>query len=149
MIIKLCFIITFTLGMIPHPAQSQSSGSDTLLIKETAFNYMEGWYTGNAERMKKALHPDLAKRSIRMTDTVTKNQFVNSITADAMIKLTGAGSGKKLKGANQKIDYLLLDHNDQLAMVRLITLDFIDYVELGKINGEWKIVNVLWMNNTR
>jgi hypothetical protein len=135
--------------MIPHPVQSQSGGSDTLLIKETAFNYMEGWYTGNAERMKKALHPDLAKRSIRMTDTVTKNQFVNSITADAMIKLTGAGSGKKLKGANQKIDYLLLDHNDQLAMVRLISLDFIDYLELGKINGELKIVNVLWMNNTR
>ena len=37
---------------------------DTLLIKETALNYIEGLYTNNYERMEKALHPELAKRVI-------------------------------------------------------------------------------------
>ncbi len=34
-------------------------------ITETAMNYMEGWYQGDAKRMKASLHKKLAKRSLR------------------------------------------------------------------------------------
>jgi hypothetical protein len=29
-----------------------------------ALDYIEGWYTGDAARMERALHPDLAKRIV-------------------------------------------------------------------------------------
>src|SRR5690242_18620326 len=31
-------------------------------IRRTALDYIDGWYTGDAERMRRSLHPDLAKR---------------------------------------------------------------------------------------
>ena len=43
------------------PAQS---AADTGAIKATARDYIEGWYEGNAERMERAVHPDLAKRIV-------------------------------------------------------------------------------------
>ncbi|MDX2438456.1 MAG: nuclear transport factor 2 family protein [Acidobacteriota bacterium] len=39
---------------------------DEAAIKATALDYLEGWYSGDAERMERALHPDLAKRIVRV-----------------------------------------------------------------------------------
>ena len=36
--------------------------SDLEAIKQTALDYGQGWYEGNADRMERALHADLAKR---------------------------------------------------------------------------------------
>ncbi len=41
------------------------SPTDASAIKQTALDYIEGWYEGNAERMERALHPELAKRIVR------------------------------------------------------------------------------------
>ena len=41
------------------PAQS---AADTAAIRAAALDYIEGWYAGNAGRMERAVHPDLAKR---------------------------------------------------------------------------------------
>jgi hypothetical protein len=34
---------------------------------KTALDYTEGWYAGDAARMERALHPELAKRMYRNT----------------------------------------------------------------------------------
>jgi len=39
--------------------------ADKAAIRQTALDYIEGWYEGNSERMERALHPDLAKRIAR------------------------------------------------------------------------------------
>lgn len=121
--------------------------TDSLMIKETAFNYIEGWYKGDSERMAKALHPDMVKRIIRTIDSATNCQILSSTTADAMIRNTSIGTGRGQKGSKGLIAYSLLDQIETLAMVKLITEDFIDYLQLGKLNGKWKIINVLWFNN--
>lgn len=38
---------------------------DTMAIQQTALDYAEGWYTADAERMQRALHAGLAKRTLR------------------------------------------------------------------------------------
>ena len=34
-------------------------------ITAAALDYVEGWFDGDADRMRRALHPDLAKRRLR------------------------------------------------------------------------------------
>jgi hypothetical protein len=136
--LMLTMVLFFTLAV------NAQNSSDTAEIKTAAFNYVQGWYEGNAERMTKALHPDLVKRSIQTLDT-SKRQIIRTSSADMMIRLTEVGGGKKQNGAKGKIDYTLLDANPVLAVVKLETLDFVDYLQLCKINGEWKIINVLWI----
>src|SRR5262245_48208457 len=41
-----------------------ASDADLAAIKQTALDYIEGWYEGSAERMERALHPELAKRIV-------------------------------------------------------------------------------------
>lgn len=37
---------------------------DLAAITRAAMDYAEGWYTGDPDRMRRALHPDLIKRTI-------------------------------------------------------------------------------------
>ena len=48
-------------------AAAAQSPEEAKAIKAAALDYGEGWYEGNAERMERALHPELAKRVV-MTD---------------------------------------------------------------------------------
>ncbi len=52
--------IVFVLGLTAF-AFGQTD-ADKEAIKATALDYMEGWYEGDAARMERALHPELAKR---------------------------------------------------------------------------------------
>lgn len=45
------------------PLKETQRESETEAIRQTALDYIEGWYTGNAERMERSLHPELAKKS--------------------------------------------------------------------------------------
>lgn len=79
------------------------SPEDTAAIKATALDYIEGWYDGNAERMQRALHPDLAKR------IVTRKNTVNSMTAQALAEQTRNGGGKNTPPERQQKDVTILD----------------------------------------
>ena len=41
-----------------------TSPDESAAITKTALDYIEGWYAGDAARMERALHPELAKRMI-------------------------------------------------------------------------------------
>ena len=59
----------------------------------------------------------------------------------------GAKRNKKPEpGAGFKADISIYDifKNTALAKVETNKFSFIDYAQLAKINGEWKIINVLW-----
>ena len=61
---KMILASAFLLLVSGSQANAQSH-SDAVAIKQTALDYIEGWYEGNAERMERALHPELAKRIVR------------------------------------------------------------------------------------
>ena len=54
-------------------------------IKSTVLDYFEGWFDGDAGRMERALHPQLAKRSLG-------EGKLDEDTAPEMIEATAAGS---------------------------------------------------------
>jgi len=41
----------------------------------------------------------------------------------------------------------ILDIYHQIATVKVISFDFVDYCHVVKYNGEWKIINLLWDKN--
>ncbi|MBN2135657.1 MAG: nuclear transport factor 2 family protein [Acidobacteria bacterium] len=118
--------------------------ADQKAIKETAENYFFGWYEGNSEKIVKAIHTCLAKRFIA---TLPNNQqFISEINYDAMVAYTSIGSGMKKaqQGWNEKIKIEILAMEDEIASVKITDDIYVDYVHMAKVNGEWKIVNVLW-----
>ena len=116
---------------------------DNESIKKTALDYIEGWYAGDAARMERALHPELAKRMISTDPKTGRSQF-NHMGAIALVQRTRAGGGKKTPQDRQLKEVTILDRYNSAAVVKIVASDWIDYLEIGKFNGEWKIINVLW-----
>ncbi len=115
---------------------------DREAIKRTALNYAEGWYEGDAAKMESALSPDLAKRIVR---TNAQGQSgLGQMTAMSLVQGTRGGSGKDTPKAQQQKDVTILDMFGSAATVKLEMRDWIDYMHVGKMNGRWVIINVLW-----
>jgi hypothetical protein len=121
------------------PAQS---AADSAAIRATALDYIEGWYTGNAERMERAVHPDLAKRIIN-TDQRGRNVLGHQ-SAMTLVLNTRRGGGKETPFAEQRKDVRILDIFGNTASVRIDAGTWVDYLHVARWNGRWVIVNVLW-----
>jgi hypothetical protein len=131
-------LLAITLG-----AQAQSATSDEDAIKVTALNYIEGWYEGDAARMESALHPELAKRMIS-TDPKTGHSQFNHMGAMQLVQNTRHGGGNKTPKDQQLKEITILDRYNNAAVVKIVASGWIDYLEVAKFNGQWKIINVLW-----
>lgn len=115
---------------------------DKAAITQTALDYIEGWYEGNAERMERALSPDLAKRIVRTND---KGQSqLQQMTAMGLVQGVKRGGGKDTPADKRQKDVTILDIFGNAAAVKIVASDWIDYLHIAKSNGRWVIINVLW-----
>lgn len=138
---KFAVLILLTLVFSASHAQAQTP-SDADLIKQTALDYIEGWYEGNAERMERALHPELAKRIVQ-TDQRGRNNL-GQMGAMTLVGYTRMGGGKDTPKDKQQKDVTVLDIFGNAASAKVVASDWVDYLHLAKWNGRWVIVNVLW-----
>ena len=118
-----------------------SSGDDDA-IKKPALDYIEGYYTADGPRMESAIHPDLVKRLV-YKDQNGKNGL-DTMSALTLVQRTKAGGGLKIPKERQQKDITILDRFNNVAMVKIVASDWVDYLQEAKVNGEWKIINVLW-----
>ena len=116
--------------------------ADREAIKRTALNYAEGWYEGNADKMESALSPDLAKRIARTNPQGQSS--LGQMTALTLIQGTRGGSGKSTPKEEQQKEVTILDVIGGAATVKLEMREWVDYMHIGKMNGKWVIINVLW-----
>ena len=127
----------------PAASAAEPAPEDRAAIEACVRDYIEGWYDGDAARMERALHPDLAKRTVR-TLSEGAGQVLNSLSCSAMIAYTKAGLGTKQKRPDLAVEVKILDVQANTASARSVTPDFIDHIHLARIDGRWRIVNVLW-----
>jgi hypothetical protein len=138
---KLILASAFVLLVLGSQASAQSV-ADATAIKQTALDYIEGWYEGNAERMERALHPELAKRIVRTNQE--GNSRLDQMSALTLVQGTRRGGGKTTPKEKQQKDVTILDVFENAASVKVVASDWIDYLHMAKFNGKWVIVNVLW-----
>ena len=132
--------VLFLLAIAAH-AKAQSP-ADASAIKQTALDYIEGWYEGNAERMERALHTELAKRIVR-TNQEGRSRL-DQMSAMTLVQATRLGGGKDTPKEKQQKDVTILDFFENTASVKVVASDWVDYLHIAKSNGKWVIVNVLW-----
>jgi hypothetical protein len=61
-----------------------------------------------------------------------------------LVQYTRSGGGKRTPVEKQQKDVTILDRFNNAAMVKIVAADWVDYLQVAKFNGEWKIINVLW-----
>jgi Putative lumazine-binding len=116
--------------------------TDRTAIVATALDYFEGWFDGDAERMERALHPALAKRSLAQVDPDSPE--LRSVTKEQMVEWTAAGEGKTDDPSGVRIDVEVIDVHGNIATVVVRSSVYREYLHLVRTGAGWKIVNALW-----
>lgn len=129
--------------LVAAPVQAQSA-ADSAAIRATALDYIDGWWDGSADRMERAVHPDLAKRIIN-TDARGRNVLGHQ-SAMTLVQNTRRGGGRETPAGGRRSDVRILDIFGNTASVRVDAGAWVDYMHIAKWNGRWVIVNVLWEN---
>jgi hypothetical protein len=135
-------LLIAAISLVPFSASPCQSQADSVAIRQTALDYIQGWYTGDAVRMERALHPELAKRIVR-SDTLG-NFRLDQMSAMSLVQGTRNGYGKSTPEADRHDDVRILDIYRNAASARIDASDWVDYLQLAKWRGRWVIVNVLW-----
>lgn len=128
------------------PAQMPASSPETIAIKQTALDYIEGWYEANSERMERSLHPDLVKRLVYVDAKSGKNA-VQETSALALVQKTKAGGGSYIPPEKRLKEVIVLDVFQNAATVKVVAATWVDYMHIVKWNSRWVILNVLWERN--
>jgi ketosteroid isomerase-like protein len=120
-------------------AATPNPSSDEAAVVAVALDYFEGWFDGDVERMDRALHPDLVKRSPGEQQGAT----LGITTKDRMLELTAAGEGAE-DGADRRLDVKIEDVYGDVASVTVRSAVYHEYLHLVRTRDGWKIANALW-----
>ncbi len=135
-------LLAILLLAVPGTSAAQSA-ADSAAIVATALDYIEGYYTGDAERMERALHPNLAKRMV-YADPASGASVLHDMTAEQLVQGTAAGGGTSVPEAQRRMDVTILDTYENVAAVKIVAHDWIDYLQVARFDDRWVIINVLW-----
>ena len=130
------------------PRRTKSHSEDSA-VRKTVRDYLESCYAWDGRRMKRALHPKLAKRIV-WTNPKTGASRIYEYTAARLIRDVQSGWGarkahtRRTPKAQRQADIEILDRFKDMSVVKTKAVWGVDYISLAKYNGEWKIINVLW-----
>ena len=126
------------------PSVSPATPEDIQAITDICHDYTAGWFTGDAERMRRALHPELVKRTIWHDLQADSWHVEPTLTAEKMVEFTAHGGGTKHPKHEQAYEITILDAFRHVATVKVSSYPYMDYLHLAKINGRWYILNCLY-----
>lgn len=141
---RLCLSVTVVLAVMLAfaPAEAQTA-QDSAAIRSTALDYIDGYWSGDAQRMASALHPELVKR-IRGADPSTGREWIDDQGASRLVRGTARGGGRETPRADRRSDVRILDIFHNTASVRVDAGLWVDYMHMVRWAGRWVILNVLW-----
>lgn len=111
-------------------------------IRAATLDYVEGWFDGDAGRMRRALHPELVKRcrGIEGDDP----DALETLSAREMIDATGEGVGRGEDAPDRCIEVDIQYAEGDIASVTCLCHRYVDLLHLIRMPDGWKIVNSVW-----
>lgn len=118
-----------------------ATAADLAAIEACVRDYFEGWFDGDAARMERALHPELAKRSFGQE--VDRASVLDTAGAAGMIEATAEGAGRERAGG-RPLQIEIVDAGGSIASVVVRSEHYHEYLHLVETPDGWRIVNALW-----
>ena len=111
-------------------------------VRATILDYFEGWYDADVDRMRRALHPLLAKRSFRQDPE--HRPVLATTTSEQMFWFTGQGNGQRSDPQRRHLEIDIVDISGMMATAIVHSYDYVEYLHLVDTLDGWRIVNALW-----
>jgi len=119
----------------------QGEPEDRAAIERCVRDYFEAWYTGEAARMRRVLHPELAKRGYLDQGG---GLSLDRETSDSMVDLTQLGVGTRIPAERQSLVIRIDDLYGNIAAATVDSPVYREYIHLVRTENGWRIMNTLW-----
>jgi Putative lumazine-binding len=131
--------------LLPRAAAAQPK-PDIEGVRRAALDYIEGFYEGDAAKLRRSVRPEVQKFGFYREGTATTYatepmSFQEMIEYADRVKARGRGAPE---GAPKGVE--VLDVQDQTAAARVTAWWGIDYLQLARYDGRWMILHVLWQS---
>ena len=121
-----------------------ASKKDSLEIKKQSLGYLEALQRLKPELMDKVLNDSLNKITIGY-DRNEMKQFGKATTKTQMIEFAKNWNDKGTKFPfNPENQIKILDIYNRIATVKLVSDNWVEYLQLIKLDGNWEIMNLIW-----
>jgi hypothetical protein len=124
---------------------AQTREADREAVRLAALDYVEGVYNVEPARIERSVHPTLVKRGF-YKDTAAGPYLESPMTYEQLVRLAGNWNKEKKRDISIK-EVAVLDVLDQTAVAKVTAAWGIDYMQLAKFEGRWKIVQILWQSH--
>lgn len=132
------------LALLPLGTAAQGQG-DREAVRQAATDYLEAIYNVQPERIERSVHPSLVKRGYYKKEPGAP-YAESPMDYDQLLKLA-ASWNKDGKRDTSIRDVAVIEVLDQTAVAKVTASWGIDYMLLGKYDGQWKIVQILWQSH--
>ena len=119
------------------------------MVEKASMSYIEGFYEGDAEKLKSCLIPELNKYGFWKKKGAATYSDAGSMSFEQA--LAYANNVKKKKdfakpGSPKKVEVLEVSH--KIAITKVTAWWGVDYMMLAKNDGKWMIRQILWEGPT-
>ncbi|MFK7772047.1 MAG: nuclear transport factor 2 family protein [Saprospiraceae bacterium] len=123
-----------------------ASQKDSIEIRETSLGYLIGLQQLKPDLMDKVMNDSLNKVTIGY-DRKLKKEVARPTTHQQMIDFAtdwNKANNKFPPVPNNEVT--ILDIYNRIATVRLVSDNWVEYLHLIKLDGNWEIINLLWQH---
>ncbi len=138
------FLVT---GLTSNPVFAQSGdATDTDAVHAAVVDYVEALYSAEPDRIARSVSTDLVKFGWFNSD----GTYVPApMTYEQLVRLAGSWNRDNRQNITDETvrDIVIYDVLDKTAVAKLTAQWGIDYFQLEKIDGTWKIRHILWQSH--
>lgn len=126
------------------PLTAQTTDSDYKAVERTLLNYVEGFYEGDTTKLIAAFLPEMHKYGYWKDKDSGEYSGSSMSYREALDFAIRVQEKKRFAKPDAPKVVAVFEVQDQTASGKVTAYWGTDYILLGKYDGAWKIVHVLW-----
>jgi hypothetical protein len=145
MMTALSLAVMLLIGAPAAKAQAANPAADKAAVHQAALDYVDAVYEVNASKIEKSVHPSLTKYGF-MRGQDGQYGPPSAMTYQQLLGVVASWNKDGKRDLSiKKVE--VLDVLDQTAVAKVTAQWGIDYMQLAKYNGQWKIINIIWQTH--
>lgn len=137
LLITTCFLLTVCFN---YAQEDNQAG-----VEQACFNYLDGFYEGNTDKLKACLQPELNKFGFWKDKDSSEYRQVNHMSYDqALAFADNVLEKKQFPKPDAPKEVEVLNIGKTIAAAKVTAWWGIDYILLSKRGDVWMIEQVLW-----
>ncbi len=130
-----------------HDSHDLHTASEYKNVEAAILDYVEALYEADSTRIVKSVSPGLRKVGYWFNKRDSSYRDNSEMTYNQLVSLAARWNkdGSRVTKDSPK-DIEIYEIYDKTASARLVAEWGIDFFQLGKFEGKWQIVNVMWQS---